>query len=352
MKRLVLSFITASLILLSGLSCRTPTNPDAWFDTTEVGSADVELSGGQSADVQPTGGQSAAAQPFGGRSGDAQPADAQPGGTLSVGLRHEGEAEMKALARAYPDRINGVAFWEDDWAVRIDDTWYFWARGRLLPQELRHEREQYASYRFYSYAFGLPPIRSLDEEAKRRLKERLERAAEDPPRRHAAFLADLYQAGTREATEARLVTVELMGFEARVHEQIAEPLKAVNNDLEALLEADPVARRFVSGLRAVAGHNWREIAGTLSRSYHSYGIAVDLAPKSFGGRHTYWRWALPQNEEWYAIPYEQRWMVPLQIVEIFEKHGFVWGGKWFFFDTMHFEYRPEILILAKAASGD
>ena len=31
------------------------------------------------------------------------------------------------------------------------------------------------------------------------------------------------------------------------------------------------------------------------------------------------------------------------IVDAFQKHGFVWGGKWLFFDTMHFEYRPELL---------
>ncbi len=30
-----------------------------------------------------------------------------------------------------------------------------------------------------------------------------------------------------------------------------------------------------------------------------------------------------------------------EIVEIFERHGFIWGGKWGHFDTLHFEYRPE-----------
>ena len=29
--------------------------------------------------------------------------------------------------------------------------------------------------------------------------------------------------------------------------------------------------------------------------------------------------------------------------EIREKYGFIWGGRWYHFDTMHFEYRPEIL---------
>jgi len=30
-------------------------------------------------------------------------------------------------------------------------------------------------------------------------------------------------------------------------------------------------------------------------------------------------------------------------VAVFERHGFIWGGKWFHYDTMHFEYRPELL---------
>jgi hypothetical protein len=30
-------------------------------------------------------------------------------------------------------------------------------------------------------------------------------------------------------------------------------------------------------------------------------------------------------------------------VRVFEKHGFIWGGAWYHYDTMHFEYRPELL---------
>ena len=36
-------------------------------------------------------------------------------------------------------------------------------------------------------------------------------------------------------------------------------------------------------------------------------------------------------------------MIPWEIVEIFEKNGFIWGGKWNHYDTMHFEYRPELI---------
>jgi hypothetical protein len=45
---------------------------------------------------------------------------------------------------------------------------------------------------------------------------------------------------------------------------------------------------------------------------------------------------------WSKGPYRNR--VPYEIVEIFERHGFIWGGKWGHFYTMHFEYRPEFFV--------
>ena len=41
--------------------------------------------------------------------------------------------------------------------------------------------------------------------------------------------------------------------------------------------------------------------------------------------------------------------MPRAIVDAFERHGFVWGGRWYHYDTMHFEYRPELLAGAGAA---
>jgi len=31
------------------------------------------------------------------------------------------------------------------------------------------------------------------------------------------------------------------------------------------------------------------------------------------------------------------------LVEIFERYGFIWGGKWLHYDTMHFEFRPDLI---------
>ncbi|MBL7999279.1 MAG: M15 family metallopeptidase [Candidatus Kapabacteria bacterium] len=79
--------------------------------------------------------------------------------------------------------------------------------------------------------------------------------------------------------------------------------------------------------------NWRVIAGTKRRSTHSYGIAIDI---NVTHSH-YWRNVRTVNGK---LPYKNS--IPIEIVEIFEKHGFIWGGKWYHFDTMHFEFRPEL----------
>lgn len=92
--------------------------------------------------------------------------------------------------------------------------------------------------------------------------------------------------------------------------------------------------------------NWRPIAGTSRLSVHSFGAAIDIAvPPS-----DYWR--DQATDEAASVTYRNR--IPLAIVQIFEKQGFIWGGWWYHFDTMHFEYRPELLayarLLARAAS--
>jgi hypothetical protein len=81
-------------------------------------------------------------------------------------------------------------------------------------------------------------------------------------------------------------------------------------------------------------YNCRTIAGTDRRSMHAYGAAIDINA-SFSD---YWRWAKPVGG---MIPYRNR--IPFAIADIFERHGFIWGGKSYHYDTMHFEYRPELI---------
>jgi len=63
-------------------------------------------------------------------------------------------------------------------------------------------------------------------------------------------------------------------------------------------------------------------------------------------QHKYWRWDGCTTED-KVCPYPKQLISDdnlKQVVRIFEKHGFIWGGKWASYDSPHFEYRPELLI--------
>ncbi len=257
-----------------------------------------------------------------------------------------GERETEAFAAAWPDRIAEAALRDGDWMVRIGDAWFAWARGRMLPEARRGEWERYAPMAFYYYPLDLPPLPQLDGAAAAELRSRVKRDQLNPPQRSEDFLGTLLQASDRKSTVARLAYVEVAGFSVTVHGSITGPLLRVSSQLEALRRTDPEVAAFLRGLREMDGFNYRFVEGTRTRSLHSYGLAIDMIPKSYGGKHAYWQWAMSTVPDWWTIPYARRWMPPQSFVKAFEREGFVWGGKWLFFDTMHFEYRPEILRLA------
>ena len=109
--------------------------------------------------------------------------------------------------------------------------------------------------------------------------------------------------------------------------RVNEKLGAVSRELEAL--PDRFAQFLVP---AAGGYACRSIEGTKIRSAHSYGAAIDINARL----GDYWRWQSKAR-----LGYRNK--IPEEIVQIFEKHGFIWGGKWYHFDTMHFEYRPELI---------
>lgn len=113
-------------------------------------------------------------------------------------------------------------------------------------------------------------------------------------------------------------------------------LERVKAQLEALLQENP---KLIKYLQNIGGtYNWRTIASTQRLSPHSFGIAMDINVTN----SRYWLWDLRQNTFRQDLP-----AIPNAIVTIFESEGFIWGGRWWHYDTMHFEYRPEILCYAK-----
>ena len=162
----------------------------------------------------------------------------------------------------------------------------------------------------------------------------------DPGRyRIEALFMTLY--GDSESAVARnCVAVEFCGHSVKFNARYgaAEALRAVSADLTPLLGQTPELRSYVNKLSGT--FNWRKVAGTERLSNHSFATAIDLNAQ----KAAYWHWQSPAQLETFS---RKNW--PTEIIEAFERHGFIWGGKWWHFDTMHFEYRPEIIAYAKSA---
>lgn len=159
----------------------------------------------------------------------------------------------------------------------------------------------------------------------------------DPGRaRNPAFFEKIYGDCRTGGVEKKLVDVDWLpkksGGRVKVTSinGVADRLKAVSDALDELPKSFDVYLRPIGGT-----YNCRVVAGTQNVSAHSYGIAIDIAVT----RADYWRWA--KGGPAARIRYRNR--IPLEIVSAFEKHGFIWGGRWHHYDTMHFEYRPELL---------
>jgi hypothetical protein len=105
---------------------------------------------------------------------------------------------------------------------------------------------------------------------------------------------------------------------------------------------DPNLINYVN--KPLGSFNWRVIAGTKRRSMHAYGVAIDFSlPHELG---QYWGWQSCKGQRPCNFPESVLHNKSLhKIVRIFETKGFIWGGKWYHFDTLHFEYRPELTKL-------
>lgn len=119
----------------------------------------------------------------------------------------------------------------------------------------------------------------------------------------------------------------------------AAALRKVSADLTRVLAKQPELKIWMENLGGTFA--WRPIAGTSLLSMHCYGVAIDLNTD----KSAYWRWNKGDLKAY------SRKTFPTEIIEAFERHGFIWGGKWSHYDTMHFEYRPEIIDFAKRAGG-
>lgn len=273
----------------------------------------------------------AIALPSGAAPGPGTPA-APSGSAGATTPSHEGPGDdprVVAFLEAFDGLVDSVTYLEDDVVFSFGDRHVHFQDGRMLEAG-RLDFKDECDPIFYPYS--LEPLTTPPD------------ATENDPR----YCMDLQESlWGRTETEIREHgrSATFLGHRMFLNDVAIEPLAAVERDVLAAAALDDAVADWIDDLTVTYSFLSRGIAGSSTRSFHSWGMAVDLVPRSYEGRHVYWRWSrVFDREGWQRIPVEERWSPPRTVIESFERHGFVWGGKWSHFDAIHFEYRPEIVL--------
>ena len=159
----------------------------------------------------------------------------------------------------------------------------------------------------------------------------------DPGRIRTYPLLRSVYGGSKAQVQSGLVNVK-MGYTSCQFNKSNKAAEALKSVMSGLIPLANSRRDIYSCVFPQSGtFNYRIISGTNRLSPHSFGIAIDLASNKWD----YWKWTTRANGEKRLDSY------PREIVKVFEKNNFIWGGKWGHFDILHFEYRPEIIMKSR-----
>jgi len=222
---------------------------------------------------------------------------------------------LQKLLKAYPDFLEKAdsnhLYWKDGTIMIYDD-------GKIKSHDEKLDYPDLEDMLSQEYTEGSdwdsPPPENLE-----------------PGRiRYEPFFEKMY-GNSESEVKKNLVTITWIPGIANTSIRVSKINNADKRFKEVSDELEKVSDELQKYIKKTAGtFNYRNIAGTSRLSVHAFGIAIDINTQY----SNYWQWN--------GMKYKNQ--IPIEIVEIFEKHGFIWGGKWYHYDTMHFEYRPELLI--------
>jgi D-alanyl-D-alanine carboxypeptidase-like protein len=256
-------------------------------------------------------------------------------GTPESALRED--ARVRAFLRAYGSLIDSVTYGDDDVVFSLAGQAVHFQDGRMLA-EGHLGRSERCDPIFYRYS-----LRPLTEPM----------APSDEAVRYCTDVQEVLWGRTEDQIRGHARSTTFLGRRMFLNDVVIQALGEVERDILSIASDDRAVASWIDDLDITYSFINRGIAGTSTRSQHAWGLAVDLVPSSYEGRQVYWRWSRAWNRRgWSRIPLEQRWSPPETVVEIFERHGFVWGGKWAHFDNIHFEYRPDILEYNRLIEAD
>jgi hypothetical protein len=155
--------------------------------------------------------------------------------------------------------------------------------------------------------------------------------------RNEAFLKKIYGTSKQEVLRNLTSITWCKNLSAQsIYVSKINAFDKVVTQLSEELDKHPAYKKYLTKIGGT--FNWRFIAGTQRLSNHSFGITIDINTEY----SNYWQWDCKCTDENKVPTYKNK--IPLDLVKIFEKYGFIWGGRWEHYDTMHFEYRPELVF--------
>ncbi|HQC17226.1 MAG TPA: M15 family metallopeptidase [Rectinema sp.] len=259
--------------------------------------------------------------------------------------------ELSVLRSAYPNiKIENIFDpIKSDWKIIIckDDKTMelYWAEGRYLPENLLASKDRYRRLIFYIPDKLVDPATLNHDQIEEIRAFGSSESRETAPISATSFFEAIYDTSTRKDVERHITKTMFLGKQVSVHEEIVELLARVEEQILAAAQTDDAVKAFMKSISSIEGYSWRQIRDTNGISFHSMGLAIDILPRSWQNKIIYWNWEKNKgNEDWMLIPLSERWMPPKRVIDIFEKEGFIWGGKWTVWDNMHFEYRPELIL--------
>jgi hypothetical protein len=230
-------------------------------------------------------------------------------------------AEAKKLMKCYPGFVSGFA---DNHLIFKDGSKLLWDNGiKNKPLKALLDDPDVKDMFIQTYKIGALSSNPA--------------ANYDPGRiRNEPFFLKMYGSTEKEVRQNLTVITwcpKLIGQKITVTRVNGVDKKLLEISKE--LDEHPELKKYLTNIGGT--FDWRNINGTNRHSMHSFGMTIDINTTY----SDYWQWTCKCTNENAELKYQNR--IPQVIVDIFEKHGFIWGGKWHHYDTMHFEYRPELL---------
>ena len=254
----------------------------------------------------------------------------EPDAPISESIVPEPESyplEIEAIRCAYPDFFldykNDTLFLTNGEAILFDDLGE--EADKLDEEALFLKRLDACSVKDMFY--DVYPLGALTEPAK----------GFDPGRYRQDALFKAMYGHTEKEVASNLEKVDVFGSTVKFSSVngAADNLRKVLEDIE--MNHPDLKKYFIDP----SSFYWRAVRGADRMSAHSYGIAIDIGVKY----SDYWRWSNKNATELDTITYHNRF--PEELILVFEQYGFISGARWYHYDTMHFEYRPELIAYAR-----